>query len=55
MRLLCVVQTIADPAGDHDWVVEALADLDATDELGELVLATVAMRSLTGTAGTAGE
>ena len=46
-RLWRVTQTIADPAGDRDWVIEALADLDASDECGELVLATVAMRCLT--------
>ncbi|WP_139983558.1 DEAD/DEAH box helicase [Nocardioides litoris] len=47
VRLWRVTQTVADPAGDRDWVVEALADLDASDEAGELVLATVAFRSLT--------
>ncbi|ABL81994.1 MULTISPECIES: DEAD/DEAH box helicase [unclassified Nocardioides] len=41
-----VVQTIHDPAGHHDWVIEAEADLDASDEAGELVLRTVAMRRL---------
>jgi superfamily II RNA helicase len=45
-RLWRVTQTIADPAGDRDWVIEAVADLDASDEAGELVLATVAMRCL---------
>ena len=35
-----------DPAGHHDWVIEAEVDLDASDELGELVLATTAMRRL---------
>jgi len=45
-RLWRVVQTLADPAGHHDWVIEAVADLDASDEAGELVLATVAMRNL---------
>jgi superfamily II RNA helicase len=45
-RLWRVVQTLDDPAGDHDWVIEALADLDASDEAGELVLAAVAMRRL---------
>jgi len=51
VRLLRVTQTLEDPDGDHDWVVEATADLDATDDLGELVLATTAMRSLTGSPG----
>ena len=46
-RLWRVTQTLADPAGDRDWVIEALADLDASDEAGELVLATVAFRCLT--------
>lgn len=45
-RLWRVTQTIADPAGDRDWVIEALADLDASDEAGELVLATTALRCL---------
>ncbi len=41
-----VRQTIADPAGDHDWVIEAEVDLDASDEVGELVITTTAMRRL---------
>ncbi|MFT4084226.1 MAG: DUF3516 domain-containing protein [Nocardioides sp.] len=45
-RLWEITQTIDDPAGDHDWVIEAIADLDASDAAGELVLATVAMRRL---------
>ena len=45
-RLWRVTQTIHDPAGHHDWVVEAVADLDAGDEVGELVLATTSMRRL---------
>ncbi|MET0525584.1 MAG: DUF3516 domain-containing protein [Nocardioides sp.] len=45
-RLWRVTQTIADPEGHRDWVIEAVADLDASDEAGELVLATVAMRNL---------
>ncbi|MEP9383660.1 DEAD/DEAH box helicase [Nocardioides cheoyonin] len=45
-RLWRVTQTLDDPAGDHDWVIEAVADLDASDETGELVLATVVMRRL---------
>jgi hypothetical protein len=40
-------QTVADPAGHRDWVLEATVDLDATDANGELVLAAVALRSLT--------
>ncbi|MCL8026065.1 DEAD/DEAH box helicase [Nocardioides bruguierae] len=46
VRLLEVRQTLHDPEGHHDWVVEALADLDATDALGELVMPTVAFRRL---------
>ena len=45
-RLWRVRQTLHDPAGDHDWVIDAIADLDASDEAGELVLAAVAMRRL---------
>jgi ribosomal protein S25 len=45
-RLWRVRQTIADPEGHHDWLIEAVADLDASDEAGELVLATEAMRRL---------
>jgi len=45
-RVWRITQTIDDPAGDHDWVIEAVADLDASDETGELVLAAVAMRRL---------
>ncbi len=47
-RIRRVRQTLADPAGDKDWVIEAVADLDATDEAGELVLAGIGLRSLTG-------
>ncbi len=46
-RVRRVRQTIADPRGDRDWVIEAVLDLDATDDAGDLVLAAVAMRSLT--------
>ena len=45
-RVRDVRQTIHDPAGDHDWVIEAVEDCDATDEAGELVLATRAVRRL---------
>jgi superfamily II RNA helicase len=41
-----VTQTLHDPAGHHDWVIEALVDADASDELGELVLITQAFRRL---------
>ncbi|WGL50524.1 DUF3516 domain-containing protein [Nocardioides sp. BP30] len=45
-RVRHLTQTLSDPAGHHDWVIEAEVDLDATDELGELVLRTTAMRRL---------
>jgi len=36
-----VRQTIADPEGNRDWVVDAWVDLDASDQVGELVLRTM--------------
>jgi superfamily II RNA helicase len=45
-RVRKVRQTLADPAGDRDWVVEATVDLDATDAAGELVMAATALRCL---------
>ena len=45
-RVWLVRQTIADPADDHDWGIEALVDLDASDAAGELVLTTCALRRL---------
>jgi superfamily II RNA helicase len=45
-RVRHVTQTLSDPAGHHDWVVEADIDLDATDEVGELVMLATAMRRL---------
>ena len=41
-----VTQTLHDPSGHHDWIIEALVDVDASDELGELVLVTQAFRRL---------
>jgi hypothetical protein len=41
-----VRQTLADPADDHDWVLEATVDLDASDEVGEPVLLSTALRRL---------
>ncbi len=41
-----VTQTLHDPSGHHDWIIEALVDVDASDELGELVLITQAFRRL---------
>ncbi len=46
VRLWLVRQTLADPAGDNDWVIEAVVDLDASDEVGEPVLLASAMRRL---------
>ncbi|GAB2978697.1 DEAD/DEAH box helicase [Nocardioides montaniterrae] len=43
-----VTQTIHDPAGHHDWVVEASVDLAASDEAGEAVVRTIGMRRLGG-------
>jgi hypothetical protein len=43
-----VRQTLADPAGDHDWVVEARCDLPASDEIGEPMLLVTALRRLGG-------
>ena len=43
-----VVQTIHDPAGHHDWVIEAEVDLAESDESGQAVVRTVAMRRLGG-------
>ncbi|GAB6987598.1 DEAD/DEAH box helicase [Nocardioides pyridinolyticus] len=47
-RRWTVTQTLHDPEGHHDWVIEAEVDLDASDESGELVLRTTAMRRLGG-------
>ena len=41
-----VTQTLHDPGGHHDWVIEALVDVDASDEAGELVLVSQAFRRL---------
>ncbi|HRW18166.1 MAG TPA: DUF3516 domain-containing protein [Dermatophilaceae bacterium] len=45
-RRWLVRQTLADPEGDHDWVIEAEVDLDASDAAGELVLLATALRRL---------
>ncbi len=37
-----VRQILDDPAGDHDWRIDAVVDLAATDAAGELVLQVVA-------------
>jgi hypothetical protein len=41
-----VVQTLHDPAGHHDWVIEAVVDLDASDAAGEAVVLATALRRL---------
>ncbi len=46
VRVWRVRQTLLDPAGDRDWVIEAECDLDASDEVGEPVLLATAMRRL---------
>ena len=47
-RVWRVVQTVSDPDGDNDWVIEAECDLDASDLVGEPVLLATAMRRLGG-------
>ena len=54
VRLWEVRQTLADPEGHHDWVVECVVDLDASDAVGEAVVLTTAVRRLDGVAGGAG-
>jgi hypothetical protein len=41
-----VAQVLDDPAGDHDWRIEALVDLDASDEAGTAVVAVTDVRML---------
>jgi len=45
-RLWLLRQTLSDPEDHHDWVIEATADLDASDEVGEPVVLTTALRRL---------
>lgn len=47
-RVWSVRQTLHDPAGDHDWVIEAEVDLDASDAAGEAVVLATALRRLDG-------
>ena len=47
-RVWRVVQTVLDPEGDKDWVIEAECDLDASDLVGEPVLLATTMRRLGG-------
>ena len=45
-RLWRVRQIFDDPAGDHDWGVDAEVDLEASDEAGEAVVRVLAVGSL---------
>jgi hypothetical protein len=45
-RTWAVRQTLHDPAGHHDWVIEASVDLDASDAAGEAVVLATALRQL---------
>ena len=47
-RVWSMRQTIHDPAGHHDWVIEATVDLDASDEAGEAVVLATALHRLGG-------
>jgi superfamily II DNA/RNA helicase len=43
-----VRQTLADPDGDRDWVIDAEVDLDASDAVGEAVVLATALHRLDG-------
>jgi superfamily II RNA helicase len=43
-----VAQTLHDPAGHHDWVLEGVVDLAASDQVGEAVLLLHDLRRLGG-------
>src|SRR5690606_21155982 len=45
-RVREVRQTLHDPQGHHDWIIEAVVDCEASDEAGQLVIATQSMRCL---------
>ena len=47
-RVRRVRQTLHDPEGHHDWVLDAVVDCDASDEAGELVMLATALRPLGG-------
>ena len=47
-RRWTVTQTLHDPAGDHDWVIEAAVHLDASDAAGEAVVLATALRRIDG-------
>ena len=40
---LSAVQILDDPAGEHDWRISAVVDLEASDDAGEPVLTTLAL------------
>jgi superfamily II RNA helicase len=46
-----VRQIFADPAGDHDWGISAVVDLDASDEAGAAVLRITDVGQLSGFSG----
>ncbi|MFB7844282.1 DEAD/DEAH box helicase [Microbacterium sp. NPDC056052] len=45
-RAWAVQQILDDPAGDHDWRISAMVDLDASDEAGEAVIAVTGVTRL---------
>lgn len=45
-RVWHVRQVLDDPAGDHDWRIDAVVDLAASDEAGEIRLSVVAVGAL---------
>ena len=47
-RVRDVRQIARDPDDNRDWVLDAVVDCDASDEAGELVLATTALHRLDG-------
>jgi hypothetical protein len=47
-RVWSVRQTLHDPEGHHDWVIDAVVDLDASDRAGEAVLTSTSMHRLGG-------
>jgi len=47
-RTWSVRQLLHDPAGHHDWAIEATVDLDASDTAGEAVVRATALRRLDG-------
>ncbi|MFT3832627.1 MAG: DUF3516 domain-containing protein [Micropruina sp.] len=47
-RIREVRQIVRDPDDNRDWVLDAVVDCDASDEVGELVLAAIALHRLDG-------